>query len=38
MPLLFASHVQQGFFSHLKSSHRGEAVLRDFKQPPLVER
>ncbi len=24
--------------SHLKGHHRGEAVLRDFKQPPLLER
>ncbi len=24
--------------SHLKGRHRGEAVLRDFKQPPLLER
>ncbi len=23
--------------SHLKGCHRGEAVLRDFKQPPLLE-
>ncbi len=22
---------------HLKGRHRGEAVLRDFKQPPLLE-
>ncbi len=22
---------------HLKGHHRGEAVLRDFKQPPLLE-
>ncbi len=52
MPLLFATHVQQGFrggkkassfntahlISHLKGRHRGEAILRDFKQPPLLER
>ncbi len=53
MPLLFATHVQQGFreeekkassfnttnlISHLKGRHRGEAVLRDFKQPPLLKR
>ncbi len=24
--------------SHLKGRHRGETVLRDFKQPPLLER
>ncbi len=24
--------------SHLKGCHPGEAVLRDFKQPPLLER
>ncbi len=24
--------------SHLKGRHRGEAVLRDFEQPPLLER
>ncbi len=24
--------------SHLKGRHRGEAVLRDFKQPPLLKR
>ncbi len=24
--------------SHLKGHHRGEAVLRDFKQPSLLER
>ncbi len=24
--------------SQLKDRHRGEAVLRDFKQPPLLER
>ncbi len=23
---------------NLKGHHRGEAVLRDFKQPPLLER
>ncbi len=24
--------------SHLKGRHHGEAILRDFKQPPLWER
>ncbi len=24
--------------SHLKGHHPGEAVLREFKQPPLLER
>ncbi len=52
MPLLCATHVQQGFrkeekrrqvlttnlISHLKGHHRGETVLRDLKQPPLLER
>ncbi len=53
MPLLFVTHVQQGFreeekkassfnttnlISLLKGRHHGEAVLRDIKQPPLLER
>ncbi len=29
--------TQQNLISHLKGRHRGEAVLRDFKQPSLLE-
>ncbi len=49
MQSLFVMHVQQGGkkasslnltnqISHLKGHHHGEAVLRDFKQPPVFER
>ncbi len=34
----FRTPYAMTFISPLKGHHRGETVLRDFKQPPLLER